>query len=162
MEREINDIVRTLKDFPVCNICKKNVIPKEFKKELEKYCIDDLKNFVFSSIEAHHTHYEKDIKIDICAKCHKKIHSSKNPEFDKYKPVDKREDAKKTKKRLVPCSNNNCSKKTLVLREGYNEYEENYCYKCRKKIKRTFRKKNYSTIDKSTASGQWMKKRDYL
>ena len=38
----------------------------------------------------HHTNYEEDIKVPVCSSCHPKIHNRSEPEFSKWKPVDKR------------------------------------------------------------------------
>jgi len=38
----------------------------------------------------HHVDYKKDISIFVCTSCHSKIHTSSDPKYTKWKPVDKR------------------------------------------------------------------------
>lgn len=38
----------------------------------------------------HHLSYKKDISIFVCTDCHGKIHNYDDPEYAKWKPVDKR------------------------------------------------------------------------
>ena len=43
-----------------------------------------------SSLTRHHVNYSKNIQIPVCKSCHRKIHSGKFPELNKYLPVDKK------------------------------------------------------------------------
>ena len=122
----------------MCSICNRSIIPKSFKEDISKLIVDK-ENLVFSVKIPHHTNYAEDIIMDVCGSCHGKTHHSNDPAFDKYRPIDKREDFVKPKTMLVPCSNN-CGGRTRVLIEGYNDSEEHLCYKCREKRERLIRK----------------------
>ena len=93
---------------PDCTICSKKLF--DYMQCLDEYfyggrprlnreLIDKIYRIVFenyqftkedASLNKHHVSYEKNITIPVCVQCHKKIHSSSDPKYRKYYPVDKK------------------------------------------------------------------------
>jgi hypothetical protein len=84
-------LLRDLKDLEKCKICGCYIdyYPQTFKEYLNKY--PESKE-IFEKIGkirkrvTHHISYDPEITIEICTKCHARIHHSKNPKYNKFRP----------------------------------------------------------------------------
>jgi hypothetical protein len=99
---------------------------KEYQDSFKDSCKICNKKLDWKEDVGHHLNYAEDVQIIVCKSCHAKIHLTNNPEFEDYKPVDKRPKHKR-KYMLVNCSL--CDGKTRVLIEKYNEDEKYFCYR---------------------------------
>jgi len=53
---------------------------------MEKYTL----SMYDGGLERHHTNYKKGITIPVCSSCHRRIHTTKDPKYTEYLPVDER------------------------------------------------------------------------
>ena len=115
---------------PICEVCNRKILANEYDYNVLVAIYPQYKDkcIVSKTIE-HHTSYEDDITMIVCASCHAKIHQSN--EWCEYTPVDSRlKQHQKTK--LVNCSC--CNNKARVdYYASKDEIENAICSRCRSK-----------------------------
>jgi len=115
---------------PTCEICTMKILANEYDYSVLVAIYPQYKNkcIVSKAIE-HHTSYEEDITMRVCASCHAKIHQSN--EWSEYTPVDSRP-KQHPKTKLVNCSC--CNNKARVDYDASkNDIENAICSRCRSK-----------------------------
>lgn len=127
-EYEKKELAKTINRAEICEICGRK-IPKLFNMEKA----EKLLNIKLPKIEiGHHLNYKEDKRMIVCASCHAKIHHSKDPKYEKYRPKDKRLKPK-TQYKLIPCGL--CDGKVRIPYDA-DENKFYLCYRCRKKEER--------------------------
>lgn len=122
---------KLIDNAPTCEICKMKILANEYDYSVLVAIYPQYKNkCVVSKAIEHHTSYEEDITMRVCASCHAKIHQSN--EWSEYTPVDSRT-KQHPKTKLVPCNCYGCKKKARV---NYNatktEIENAICSECKR------------------------------
>jgi succinate dehydrogenase/fumarate reductase-like Fe-S protein len=88
-------LLREIRCLEECEICGRYITfsPQTFEDFLKKY--PESKEILekFGKIEkriVHHISYNPEMIVNICSSCHAKIHHSKNPKYNKFRPRNKK------------------------------------------------------------------------
>ena len=134
LEEEINALITNWENSRVCNLCGK-LIYYRYKDRLWAYLdrvfVIDESNFAFGDEIEHHTDYKNNKCMVICKSCHAKIHFSSDPNYTKYRPVDKR-NVQKKKYKLAKCSG--CDGKVRVNIDENIKDINHFCSNCKRRI----------------------------
>jgi hypothetical protein len=116
----------TISDICLCGakLTKDGFLLNEFRK----YEIGPAKELVL-----HHTSYNSNRTMPVCASCHNRIEHSSDPEFAKYRAKDKRPGRVRKTVDTVCFS---CGENMRVLKDEYQVGQSYDCYRCQIKKKR--------------------------
>ncbi|MBU4501111.1 MAG: hypothetical protein KKA79_00850, partial [Nanoarchaeota archaeon] len=145
-------LAKIINNAEICEICGKK-IPEFWLEGREK--AEKMLNIKLPKGKIdHHITYEEDETMVVCPSCHAKIHHSKDPKYDKYRPKDKRP-KRKSQYKLVPCGL--CKGKTRVPYDADKD-KKYLCYRCKKKYRdyyRNWRKDSLSNPNEKHTKEYW-------